>query len=134
MSTIKTWEERYEQSEKDGAYCLSYACMLAEITELRAARDKDCYDMFPVWGPKSFAEKWGLNPPQHKSEPAQGEPCTGDFPVYTAQAMRDLLEQAARIAFNATCPDGDDYAHGYNKAAAEINRAIRAMIKETQDE
>jgi hypothetical protein len=50
--------------------------------------------------------------------------------VYTAQALRDVLEQAARIAFNATCPDGDDYAHGYNKAAQQIERAIRAMIKE----
>jgi hypothetical protein len=46
------------------------------------------------------------------------------------QALRDILEQAARIAFSANCRDGDDYAHGYNKATREIERAIRAMIGE----
>lgn len=53
-----------------------------------------------------------------------------EYPCYTAEALRDVLEQAERVAFSATCGYGDDYAYGYNKAAAEVSRAIRAMIKE----
>jgi hypothetical protein len=65
-----------------------------------------------------------------KALPVKVEQVQPHESYYDKQSLRDVLEQAARIAFNANCPDGDDYAHGYNKAAKYIERAIRAMIGE----
>lgn len=48
-------------------------------------------------------------------------------PLYTADALRDVLEQAKRLAFSAQCHAGDEFGHGYNKAAAEISRAIEKL-------
>ena len=41
------------------------------------------------------------------------------------------LEEAIPIARSATHNAGDEYGHGYNKAAAEITRAIESLKDNT---
>ncbi len=51
--------------------------------------------------------------------------------AYSAEQMkqygRDLLEEAFQIAWKACNPSGAEFGHGYNKAAAEIERGIRQL-------
>lgn len=43
------------------------------------------------------------------------------------QYGRDLLEDAAQIAWKTCSPAGDEFGHGYNKAAVDIERGIRQL-------
>ena len=57
------------------------------------------------------------------------EPPTGTQ-LYTANALRDVLEQAARIAFDNTIAVEDEWDDGFNQALKLVERSIREMIKE----
>tara|TARA_R110000868_G_scaffold54575_1_gene170497 strand:- start:9186 stop:9443 length:258 start_codon:yes stop_codon:yes gene_type:complete len=57
---------------------------------------------------------------------SQVQPCMGDFPVYSADALRDVLEQAAQ-----ECETQEDYGPRH-ETPRDCAVAIRAMKEQIQ--